>query len=63
MQCEEAELVMSALFDDDLRRAHDLFLHLASCCNCREFLAQMFLLRVLCRAAQREWGEMFVHWK
>ena len=59
MQCEEAELALSALFDHDLGRARDLFLHLAACRACRECLAQMFLLRALCRVAQRQWGRAF----
>ncbi len=59
MQCEEAEQILCALFDDDLGRARDLLEHLVVCRNCREFLAQMFLLRVLGRIAQKEWGGAF----
>jgi hypothetical protein len=55
MQCEEAELATSALFDRDLGRARELFLHLAACCECRELLAQMLLLRAMCRVAQQAW--------
>lgn len=60
MRCEEAELALSALFDRDLSQAHDLFFHLAACRECRELLAQMFLLRAMGRVAKKYWGSRFV---
>lgn len=60
MQCEEAELALSALFDRDLSQARDLFLHLVTCRECRELLAQMFLLGAMGRVAEKQWGRKFV---
>ncbi len=58
MDCSDAELALARLFDDDLEilAARVLWLHLAACAGCREFLANLLLLRALCRVAQDEWG-------
>ncbi len=62
MQCEEAELVMSTLFDNECEnlRVREMLEHLVRCRNCRKFLAQMFLLRAMCRVARGQWGRAIV---
>lgn len=59
MQCEVAELALSALFDKESRGGRDLFLHLTTCRACRELLAQLFLLSAMGRVSARQWGRRF----
>ncbi len=57
MNCADAEAALARLGDNDLElvTAHALWLHLATCIECCELLAQLLLLRALCRVAEDEW--------
>ncbi len=57
MDCPDAEAALVRLGDNDLElvTAHALWLHLATCIECCELLAQLLLLRALCRVAEDEW--------
>jgi len=58
MQCLDAELVLSRVLDDDWDElaARALRLHLSACMDCRESIANLLLVRAMCRVARGQWG-------
>ena len=59
MECADAELVLSRFLDGDWDGSSvpELGLHLSWCEDCRELIANLFLVQAICRVARVKWGE------
>ncbi len=59
MQCADAEILLSVVRDGnrDESSARELRAHLNVCRNCRDVLANLLLVKAMCRIARGQWGK------
>jgi hypothetical protein len=53
VDCEGAEEALASLLDAN---SHDLLIQFRNCKACHEFMANLFLVRVMARIAREQWG-------
>ena len=58
MRCADAESLLAQFLDSDCdeQSAYELRLHLKICPSCRESIANLVLVRAICRIARGQWG-------
>jgi hypothetical protein len=59
MRCADAEFLLSQFMDSDCdeQAAQELNLHLKICGSCSEIIANLLLVRAICRVARGQWGK------
>ena len=59
MRCSDADFLLSQFLesDCDVQAAQELRLHLKICQSCSEMIANLLLVRAICRVARGQWGK------